>query len=89
MSQHKAIIYYFKQSGKYYTEGELELLPEEIDEEKKLALMFKICERLRLLGKQGKLPGLSFGSNWLAEGYAYINVSDIGYPCLLIPRFDA
>lgn len=89
MAEHKAVIQYFKSTGKYYAEAELELLPEELTDNQDLAIMFKISDRLKLLSQQGGLPGLSFTNNWLEEGYIYVNVPDIGYPCLLIAGVNA
>ncbi|MBW4512898.1 MAG: hypothetical protein KME64_41380 [Scytonematopsis contorta HA4267-MV1] len=49
---------YFKESGKYYTEGDLEILPEEINNEGNLCLMFKLIDRIEELSRKKELPGI-------------------------------
>lgn len=51
---------YFKDSGKYYSEGELDF-PYESD---KPVLYYDICSRVRKMLQEGKRPGLIDGSNF-------------------------
>lgn len=77
-----AKLIYFKTSGKYYEESKLPLLSDEIANDGTLAVMFKVSDRIRELSKQRKLPGLS--GDWIGEnGYIFVTVEDIGYPCLI------
>lgn len=77
-----AKIIYFKPSGKYYSEAELPLLPDEIANDGTLAVMYKVSDRIGELSKQRELPDLS--GDWLGEnGYIFVTVEDIGYPCLI------
>ena len=83
-SNYKARVIYFKTTGKYYCEAELELLPNEVvdSNESKLTLMFMITDRLRELSKNKQLPGV--GCDWIKDGcYIFAEVADIGWPCLI------
>ncbi len=86
MDKYHARLVYFKNSGKYYDEAKLEILPEEIVknghcDETDLALMWLIADRVRNLSQKKDLPGIT--SNWLCEGYIFIDLPEIGYPVLL------
>lgn len=83
----KANIIYFKASGKFYTDAKLELLPEELTEDGKCALMFMIVDRIKSLSQEKQLP--SINSDWFKEeGYIFVNVPDLGYPCLIKPSTE-
>ncbi|MBD2772149.1 hypothetical protein [Iningainema tapete] len=80
----KIRLIYFKNSGKFYTNGNLDLLPEEISTDGKLALMWKISQRVKQLSISKKLPAVN--SNWLEnECFIMVDVPRMGYPCLLLP----
>ncbi len=80
----QAELTYFKESGKYYTDGNLQILPEEINDEGNLCLMFKLVDRVKELSTNKELPGV--GGNWLKEGHILIDVPEIGYPHLILKR---
>lgn len=62
---------YFKDSGKYYSEGEYET---------NLHQMFEICDEVRLMPFH---PGLS--GKW--DGFIHImGDGDTAYPCLIVPE---
>lgn len=73
----EAQLIYFKESGKFYTKGTLELT-----EQEKNGCYFKISDRIRLLSTKQELPDIS--SDWLAEnGFIVILQKDIGWPILV------
>lgn len=82
-----ANIIYFKASGKFYTDVTLELLPEELTKDGKCALMFTIVDRIKNLSQDKQLPGIN--CDWLKEeGYIFVTVPDLGYPCLIKPSTE-
>ena len=64
---------YFKESGKYYTEGVYSTDLEHV---------FEIVEEVKLLREQSMLPGIDC---W--EGYIYLNTEQVpnGYPVIIKP----
>ena len=66
----------FKWTGKYYDEEKLDILPNEITDDGKLAIMYLISDRLKIHYRDTLEQGF----------YVYITVEDIGYPCLLLPN---
>lgn len=73
---HQIIIQVFKPSGKLNSEKRKDLLPDEINEQYSLAIMFKISDRIR-----EELGG------YLLDGcILYVTVPDIGYPCILTTK---
>ena len=64
---------YFKESGKYYTEGVYSTDLEHV---------FEIVEEVKILREQNMLPGIGC---W--EGYIYLNNEQVpnGYPVIIKP----
>ncbi len=80
----KLQLQYFKESGKFYSEGEIETeLP--YNSKGQIAIMYQICSIVRQWSEEQKLPGVV--SDWLKGGFIHINCEE-GYPCLLVPESE-
>lgn len=82
-------LYYFKWTGKFYTEAETQIednteLPPPTSGAADIASMYVICEKIRQMQSEGKLPGLREGTQW-KNGFIYANCEE-GYPCLIVPE---
>lgn len=81
---------YFKQSGKYYTHEKTYMRASFLgsdDAIEGIANMNDICQQVRQMNEEGKLPGLNSG-RWLSyeDGapWGFILVTcKFGYPCLI------
>lgn len=73
----KAKLIYFKESGKFYAEGSIELTGKE-----KNGCYFEISDRIRLLSAKQQLPGIT--NDWLAEnGFIVVLQENVGWPILI------
>lgn len=73
----KAQLIYFKESGKFYTSGNIELT--KIEEN---GQYFNIGQRIRKLSASNKLPNIA--GDWLTEnGFIVVLQEDVGWPVLV------
>lgn len=84
----KIQVEYFRPSGKFYTESELEFEdgtePLTKSGMPTVANMYAIRKHIIELQEQGNLPGLTKGSKW-ENGTIWFNSED-GYPCIIVPE---
>ncbi len=73
--RHTIKLTYFKESGKYYAEGELEVTAD--------VKMYELFNRVRHMRDRGNLPGLGEGCG--KEFTVHIDADDhpLGYPALI------
>lgn len=69
---YKVELQYFKQGGKFYTEGSYETDKEQ---------MYEVSDEVRKMREEGKLPGIC-GSEWIV--YVSADEHPNGYPLLIL-----
>ncbi len=82
----KIHIVYFKDTGKYYSDANMEKEFTDCgpDVDHPSCYMQEVKDWIRECRKEGKLPGLRDGVKW-PDGYITVDCED-GFPCLILPE---
>ena len=76
------ILTYFKESGKFYSSGDLEIEADPLETDKNTPYMYDVILQVRKMRDNGKLPGLTGG--W--DCYILISDFDSAFPHLITPK---
>jgi len=83
MKKFKFRLTYFKESGKYYCDGVLEIECEALDGRPDIPYMHDVIDKVKIMRKNGGLPGLQSGK-W--EDAILISELDSSFPHLVVPE---